>query len=149
MAGGESFPPMSYVSLTQAHIEARISDSERLSLDEAGQEGSYQSRIPGIIEQITGLVRSKVASCRQNVLGLTGIPQECLFHAVTLARHALLASLPVPEGYIDPRQEEYRAANTFLDAVATCDVLIQPPDDGANPSAGTGICWQSERKLCF
>jgi len=138
---------MSYIVLQISDIESRMSEAERGALEDAGQEGGYVSRLPGIIVQVTAVVRSKVATCRANVLAPEGIPHECLYHAVTLCRHALLASLPVADGYVDPRQAEYRAANEYLDQVASCAVTIAAPDN--TPVNAVGVLYGSERRLCF
>ena len=115
-----------------------------------GTGGGTTSRLPGIIEQVTQLVRSRVAACHKNELGATGtIPEECLHAAATIAKHDLRASLPSTgsqdEG--DLRREEYRNAINFLRDVSNCEIAITT-DSGAVSGRDTG-CYGGEPLHCF
>lgn len=122
---------MSWIAPTVAHLKARLSKDEMDSyVDADGQAAGGIDVISGIIEQVTAMVRGKVASCRDNLgkLGVAGtIPEECLFAACTIARDALVGSLPLSEGSTELRREELRKAHDFLSAVAKGEVRIENP----------------------
>lgn len=132
---------MSWITLTTDHIKARLSlDEIAAYTDAAGQndEGGVDI-LAGIIGQVTGLVRSKVASHRENLpkMGTAGtIPDECLFAACTIARDSLPATLPLSEGATELRKEELRKAHQFLDDVAAGKVRIEDAA-GELPEADT------------
>lgn len=118
---------MPWITLTEEDVLARLSNDERDALEAAGEEEGAEARLPGIIRQVISLIWGKVAACADNRgrMGSSGtIPEECLFHATTICREALVASQPTPEGVTDPRKEEIRQAHLFLDQVAACKVAI-------------------------
>jgi hypothetical protein len=122
---------MAWISLTENDIKARLSANELETWDSAGQDdGEVISRIPSIITQVTGLVRGRVSSCRKITLGAPClIPEELLWAAATLAKNAILNSLPsagqeVSEG----RAEENRQANEQLGQAAKCELLVTGED---------------------
>ena len=123
---------MSWLALTPAHLNARLSADEYGAYVDAAQPApGGMDQISGIIAQVTGMVRGKVASCRDNLpkMGPAGtIPDECLFAACTIARDALVGSLPLSEGSTEVRKEELRKAHEFLTAVAKGEVRIESPD---------------------
>jgi hypothetical protein len=120
---------MSWIALTPAAIQARLAKDELESYLDAGEHAADGLDALGeIIAQVTAMVRGKVASCRDNLskLGPAGtIPDECLFAASTIARDALVGSLPLSEGSTELRREELRKAHDFLDSVARCEVRIE------------------------
>jgi len=132
----------------------RLSEDERAALEAAGEESEAPARLPGIILQVVSLVRGKVAACKENRgrMASSGmIPDECLFAATTIAREALIASQPTPEGVTDPRKEEIRQAYLYLEKVASCDVAIAdnsgnyPGEPITSPSVLFGGC----ERHCF
>lgn len=132
----------------------RLSEDERSAYEAAGEDGSALPRLPGILSQITTLIRGKVAACDKNRgrMGAAGtIPEECVFIGATLAREALVASQPTPEGVTDPRREEIKQAHSFLDKIASCDVAIA--DDSGNypgePIDTSQALWGGNRRECW
>ena len=118
---------MAWIQLIEAHISDRLSANELETWDDAGQDaGQEVSRIPGIIDQTTGLVRGRVASCRDNQLGATGlIPEELLWAAATIAKNMILNSIPaIGDSAQDERRDENRRAHEMLDQAASCELLI-------------------------
>ena len=125
---------MSWTTLSKSHVLARLSSDEKEALELVGEQASV-NKLAAICEQVTSLVRSKVATCPANTLGTAGtIPADSLFHAVTIARAALIAAQPTREGVTDPRAAELVAAHKYLDAVAECKVAISD-ESGNYPSA--------------
>lgn len=120
---------MSWITLTASNIKGRLAKDELESYVDAGDQASDGvDTLAEIILQVTAMVRGKVASNRENLLkiGAAGtIPDECLFAACTIARDALVGSLPLSEGSTETRKEELRKAHDFLDAVAKGDVRIE------------------------
>ena len=135
---------MSWIIVTKDHISARLSADESESyVTAADQAKDGIDILDGIIAQVTAMVRSKVGANRDNrhQMGPSGtIPDECLFAACTIARDALIGSLPLSEGATDLRKEELRKAYEFLDAVANGDVLIESPlGDASADSTSSSI----------
>jgi len=131
---------MSWIALTEAHVLTRLSELEKAAYEDAGESSPPADRLTGILEQVTALVRGKVASCDENLgkLGSAGtIPEECLWAAATIARGSLAASLPLAEGETDPRAEEARKAHQILDQVAACEIRIED-EGGSIPEANGG-----------
>lgn len=138
---------MAWIALTPANIKGRLAKDELESYVDAGEQATDDvDTLAEIILQVTAMVRGKVASCRDNLskLGPAGtIPDECLFAASTVARDALVGSLPLSEGSTEVRREELRKAHAFLDAVASCEVRIEDaagiiPESEPSPSASYG-----------
>jgi hypothetical protein len=122
---------MAWISLTENDIKARLSANELETWDSAGQdEGEVISRIPGIITQVTGLVRGRVASCRESTLGAAClIPEELLWAAATIAKNMILNSLPsAGQEVSDGRREEDRQAHDQLGQAADCKLQITGED---------------------
>jgi hypothetical protein len=122
---------MAWIPLTENDIKARMSAQELTVWDTSGQDsGEVISRIPSIITQVTGLVRGRVASCRESTLGAAClIPEELLYAAATLAKNAILNSLPTSEeNTSEGRAEENRQANAQLDQAAKCELQITGED---------------------
>lgn len=135
---------MAWITLTLQHVKARFSSKELEAVKEFAEHSQDFDQIQGILDQVTLQVRGKVQGCEKNrsVMGSTGtIPDECLFAAVTIARRAILNSLPVEFGDTDARVSELTSANDFLDSVASCDVVVSGAD-GTIPGAGSSsICY--------
>ena len=134
---------MAWIVLTEDHVKARIAAAEWTAYVDAAD---VSGQVAGILLQVTGLVRSKAASCRENIgkMGPSGtIPDECLFAACTIARDALVGSLPLDEGASELRKEELRKAHSFLDSVAACDLRIEDasgalPEIASDATASVG-----------
>lgn len=139
---------MSWISLSPANIKGRLAKDELDSYVDAGEQaGEGVDTLAEIILQVTAMVRGKVASWAANLekMGPAGtIPDECLFAACTIARDALIGSLPLSEGATEVRKEELRKAHEFLNAVAKGEVRIENTDgvipesvdSESNPSYG-------------
>lgn len=126
---------MAWIALTEDDIKSRLSINELETWDDAGQdEGSEVSRMPGIITQVTGLVRGRVASCRDNQLSTAGlIPEELLWAAATIAKYMLLNSIPaIGDSAQEERRDENRRAHEMLDQAAKCELLISGDDSITN-----------------
>ena len=99
------------------------------------------SRLPDIITQTTGLVRGRVASCRDNQLSTAGlIPEELLWAAATIAKNMLLNSIPgIADNSQEERVTENRFAHDMLSQAADCALLITGEDSitTANQVAST------------
>jgi hypothetical protein len=121
---------MAWITLTEANIKDRLSANEIESWDDAGQDvGSEVSRIPGIITQVTSLVRGRVATCRDSQLGLAGlIPEELLWAAATIAKNMILNSIPTGVEIAEGRREEDRQAHEQLGQAADCKLQITGDD---------------------
>lgn len=123
---------MSWITITADHVLSRLAQGELDAVQETGNTtdsalATYNDKLAGILSQVTSMVRGKVASCRDNLpkLGPDGtIPEECLFAACTIARDALVGSLPLSEGATEVRKEELREAYRLLNSVASCEIRI-------------------------
>lgn len=120
--------------------------------EDTGGNPTAGGRLPGIIDQVTALVRAKVASCSRNLskMGPAGmIPSECLWAACTIARSSLAASLPVSEGETDPRASELREAHKMLSDVAECKLMIEDASGNIPESVNPGGSYGGAAKLDF
>ena len=119
---------MAWLALTEDHIKARISVDELDAYLEAGKQlENGVEPVAAIIDQVTTMVRSYVASNADNLpkMGAAGtIPDECLLAAATIARGSLIGSLPLSEGATEIRKEELRNAHSYLKSVASGDIRI-------------------------
>ncbi|MCW1887714.1 hypothetical protein OKA04_23455 [Luteolibacter flavescens] len=137
---------MSWVQLTSTHVLARLTTDEKEAFEAVGEDTSTD-KLSGIIEQVTSLVRSKVASCSSNTMGPAGtIPSGSLWHAVSLCRAGLVAAQPTMEGQTDPRAAETREAYRYLDQLARCEVLADVPEVPPVPVSGS---WGSKPLMDF
>lgn len=120
---------MSWIALSPANIKGRLAKDELESYVDAGdQAADGVDSLAEIILQVTAMVRGKVSSWSENLakMGPSGtIPDECLFAACTIARDALIGSLPLSEGATETRKEELRKAHDFLSSVAKGEVRIE------------------------
>jgi len=121
---------MAWIQLTENDIRSRLSANEIESWNDAGQDaGAEVSRIPGIITQVTSLVRGRVATCRDSQLGLAGlIPEELLWSAATIAKNMILNSIPTGVEIAQERSDENRRAHEMLDQAADCKLSITGDD---------------------
>lgn len=134
---------MSWVVISKGNVLGRLAQGEFEAYEAAGNHTDDEAavevdKLAEIISQVTTLVRGKVSSCRENIpkMGQSGtIPDECLFAACTIARDALVGSLPLSEGATETRKEELRNAHAFLNSVANCQVRIADATGEIEPSA--------------
>lgn len=141
---------MAWIELTADHIRDRLSINELDTWDDAGQDdGKEISRIPGIIDQTVGLIRGRVASCRDNQLGPAGlIPEELLWAGATIAKYMMLNSIPaVGDTAQSERSEENRRAHDMLDQAADCKLLIAD-ESGATANQVSSV-YGGDCKLHF
>ena len=119
---------MAWIELTESDLKVRLSADEIASWDSAGQEeDNVVSRVPGIIQQTTGLVRGRVASCVNNRLDPNPclIPEELLWAAASIAKYMMLSSIPATGlDTSEERRDESRRAYDMLDQAASCELLI-------------------------
>lgn len=130
---------MSWITLTNADVLARMATDELDAIEDAG-ETSDQDRLGAIIQQVTQMVRGKVAACAENLpkLGPSGtIPDELLWAAATIARDSLVGSLPVSESDTEDRTTELRKAHEMLDQAQRCEFRIAD-DSGSIAETSNG-----------
>jgi len=117
---------MPWVEFTTDHVKARLAARELEVYEETASaeadEGEFSTpvpRLPQIVEQIVMRIRGMVrANPRVSAMGPAGtIPDFCVAHAAVLGRMALIGLNPVPEGMTDPRRDEYRAAEKFVESL--------------------------------
>ena len=129
---------MSWIALSPDNIKGRLAKYELEAYVDAGRQiEDGVDTLFEIILQVTAMVRGSVASAPDNLpkIGPAGtIPGECLFAACTIARDALVGSLPISEGATEVRKEELRRAHDFLTAVAAGRVRIEDAS-GSIPEA--------------
>ena len=131
---------MAWAAITESDVLNRMADYERLAYESAGGNED-NDRLTGIITQVTGLVRGKVAACHENIakMGDDGtIPDELLWAAVTIIRGSLINTVPAMEGEKDNRQREMDSAWDMLDQVASCKHRIGSAD-GGEVSSSVGV----------
>ncbi|MGC4013438.1 MAG: hypothetical protein QM755_02810 [Luteolibacter sp.] len=129
---------MSWFPLDPDEVRARLSNKEYQAYLAAAKNSPDFDMVEKIIGQTVAMVRAKVLTCRVNAttMGAPGtIPEECLHAAVTIARASLVASFPVAEGETDLRKAELDQAHTFLDAVASCEIVIAADGSGTVPGS--------------
>jgi hypothetical protein len=141
---------MAWITLTKEHIESRIASDELQALEDTGGAPTSGDRLTGIIQQVTLLVRSKVAACHKNNLGVAGtIPDECLHAAVTIAIHDIRGSLPTTMDDSDIRRDAFRNATQFLDKVAHCEIGIDDTGNSTSPGQVSTGCYGGEPLHAF
>lgn len=120
-----------WIAITTDNVRGRMSLDEIAGLEQGGETDSIDNKIPECISEVVDLVRAKVASCKINTLGIPGtIPSECKWAAISLIRHAAVASIKSYSGDTADREREYDSALAFLDQVAECKVSIVGPGGG-------------------
>ena len=126
---------MSWVPFTADHIKARMSAREvdvyeqtaRAEYPEGGGAAEVPEmspmRIDEIVIQICNRIRGAIQSNpRVRSMGAAGtIPEFCVADAAVLGRVALVGLNPVPEGMTDPRRDEYRSAEKFVESLRSID----------------------------
>lgn len=141
---------MPWVTFTADHIKSRMSAREIEVYEETAlaeyPEGGGNAEVPegstpkigDIVEQIASRFRGAIRSNpRVRSMGEAGtIPEFCIGDAAVLGRVALIGLNPVPEGMTDPRRDEYRSAEKFLESLRTIDAQAFGDDlPSAEPSS--------------
>lgn len=126
---------MAWVTFTADDIKSRMSSREIAVYEDTAAaeypvgDGAVEipvsavPRINAIVEQITDRFRGAIqANPRTISMGATGtIPAFCIGAAAILGRVALIGLNPVQEGMTDPRRDEYRSAEKFLESLSEMD----------------------------
>tara|TARA_R110000796_G_scaffold167313_1_gene284182 strand:- start:2444 stop:2884 length:441 start_codon:yes stop_codon:yes gene_type:complete len=144
---------MAWVKITKdQHILPRLNNTEMAGYEDAVAENPYASKIPDLIKQVTDRFRGAIQSCKNNTsFGAScTVPEECVYHAVSLIKRALVASNPnTNELQGTVRDSEYTAAETYLERVADCKEVISPDSGATGDSTTAGIEWGSKTALNF
>lgn len=120
-----------WVALSETDLQGAMTAKERDIFGMTVVDGAPSDRVPGILSDVTALVRSYIASCERNVMDVdsTLIPRMAVHHALAIARWRLLTALPkYAPG--DARKEEYERAIGFLEEMAKCKIM---PPRSLNP----------------
>lgn len=142
---------MSWTTLTTADLLARLSESERQTLEEKDLAEGQTSPVTAILSQVTGMVRRAVGK-GGGTLGLAGtIPDELISAAISIARYQLCCRFPT-QLLNEHRVKEYDnaiaelkdvaddAAGIAAPATATSDTIEAEsitPSIGDDPPRGT------------
>ena len=144
---------MAWVRIVQEkHLLPRLNDVELNAYNDSADNAPYLDKIPALIEQVTNRVRGAIQTCKDNTsFGPSGtIPEECVYHAVSLIRHALVASnANTNQLQGDVRTAESVAAEAYLQRVALCEEAISPSDGSIGDTTSSGIEWGSKPQLNF
>ena len=120
--------PMPWIEFTDADVKARLAARELEIYEETASaesnEGEFSTptpRLPVIVAQLIARIRTLVrGNPRVTEMGPEGtIPDGCVFHAAVIGRVALIGLNPIPEGMTDPRRDEYRAAEKFIEGLSS------------------------------
>ena len=117
-----------WVTITEEEIKTAMTAKERDIFGMTVVDGTPSDRVPGILSDVTALVRSYIGSCERNQLDANAelIPRMAMHHALAIARWRLLTSIPkYAPG--DARKEEYDRAIIFLEDMAKCKVMPPRP----------------------
>jgi phage gp36-like protein len=126
--GKEIFMAEAWVAITEDDLKTALTVKEREIFGMGVGGDTPTDRVPGILSDVTALVRSYIASCERNVMDVdsTLIPRMALHHALAIARWRVLTALPkyVPG---DARKEEYERAIAFCEELAKCKIMPPRP----------------------
>lgn len=142
---------MPWVEFTADHVrsvcaarELEVYEETATAEFEEGEATTPTPRLPQIVAMVADRIRGAVRSNPKVIaMGAAGtIPDFAVFHASVLARNAMLGLSPVPEGMTDPRRDEQRAAEKFVESLSTMNPSAfadDPPttsDDADVPAYG-------------
>lgn len=117
-----------WIPITEADILTALTAQERSIFGTGAAGNTPTDRVPGILEDVTALVRSYIASCDRNVMAAdtATIPRMAMHHALAIARWRILTALPkyVPG---EARKEEYERAISFFEEMAKCKIMPPRP----------------------
>jgi hypothetical protein len=133
---------MSWLTITAANVEPRLSDEELTALRRNYESTGKPDPLAGIIAQVSAKIRRAVAAggCPLSATA-TEIPDELLDSAISIIRYRLCSSMP--GGLLnEDRRKEYSDATAELDAIAKDAAGIEHPttesstttESGATPS---------------
>jgi len=144
---------MAWISLNKDQLKTRLAKEE---LDQivasGGQQWDGNDIVAGLLSQVTNHIRGKVASNSDNLpkLGPDGtIPNECEFIAYTIARDALIGSLPISESATELRKQELRQAHTFLDQIADGKVRIESSNGEVTEALTPSVSYGGNKWIEF
>ena len=144
---------MPWIPFTSAHIKSRCSARELERYEETANseypegEGDAEvpvdalARLPQITEQVLARFRGAIrANPGLSYMGPDGtLPDCCIESAAIMGRVGLIGLNPVPEGMTDPRRDEYRNAEKFLESLPKMDpAAFSESGNPANPSLRSG-----------
>jgi|GEM_PF-3421718 len=137
---------MPWVEFTEDHVrslcaarELEVYEETAAAESEEGEATSVTPRLPQIVEMVTARIRGAIRSNpKVTAMGASGtIPDFAVYHSAVLARNALLGMNPVVEGMTDPRRDEQRAAEKFVESLATMSPSAFADDPPVSVSSGT------------
>lgn len=138
---------MAWTTLTESQLEDILAEAEISALKDFLSE-TQESPVPGILLNVTGLVRGKVAANKDNTLGAGDtVPATLVDAALTIARHRLLNRLPIASLLTEGRRREYDDAMRILSDVASGGMAVEQPEtpaDEATPSPTPR--WKARRR---
>tara|TARA_R110000803_G_scaffold59101_3_gene117456 strand:- start:4157 stop:4600 length:444 start_codon:yes stop_codon:yes gene_type:complete len=144
---------MAWREITVKDVESRVTATERLSYEDTDDNDVViTDKLSDLICQVTDRIRGAIQSCRNNTsFGSAGtVPAECIYHAVSLIRHAMVGSIPnTSELQGDERDREYENAITYLSRVAECKEVISPDSGATGDTTSEAICYGSNTKMDF
>jgi len=139
---------MPWVEFTEDHVRSLCAARELEVYEEtaaAEYDGAEPStptpRLPEIVAMITARIRGAIRSNPKVIaMGADGtIPDFAIYHAAVLARNALLGMNPVAEGMTDPRRDEQRAAEKFVESLSS----MNPSAFGDDPPVASAAATPS------
>lgn len=136
-----------WVEITETELKHSMTSLERDVFGKTVVDGAPSDRVPGILCDVTAMVRSYIASCERNVMDadVNLIPRMAMHHALAICRWRLLTTIPKYNPG-EPRKEEYDRAISFLEEMAKCKIMPprsinpQPAPDTPQSSNGPRIC---------
>jgi hypothetical protein len=144
---------MPWVTFTEDHVRSACAAREMETYEDTataeseGVTGASTPRLPGIVEIVVARIRGAIrGNPKVETMGEAGtIPDFAVYHAAVLARTALLGLNPVAEGMTDPRRDEHKAAEKFVESLMT----MSPAAFGDDPVASTCENYGSATYLDF
>lgn len=138
---------MSWITLTEAHVVAKLSGPEIAAMKTAALQAAQANPLTEIIAQVVGEIRGYVGACANNTLGDgETIPSELTGAAVSRVRYELATRLPVPSLLTEARIAANAAAITQLRDTAACRFAIVAPATEAEDQPAGGA--QAEVVRC-
>lgn len=111
---------MAWRQLTITDLKGALNANELDSYSSAQSDAHLPARAEGILANVVQQIREDIASYELNDLSVETdyIPEGYHYHALAIARHRLLSSLPYFE-VTEARELEYKEAIKFFDSVAS------------------------------
>ena len=144
---------MAWVTLVEQDVLDRFNQDELDAIEDAGDTvGSLDVKLTGIMAQVSGSVQGYISSCPNNTsFGAAGtIPQECLYHTVSVVKHALLASVGNLNALVgESREREYTDAMRYFERVSKCEIVVSPNSGDITTKVPAPIASGTDTKLSF